>query len=160
MKNIETIGQLVNFITVVVQNKFVDLIRKNKHSNVEIITENFIDSISTACEIKNLESELTIKDLLKSLTKNQKWVIEQIFITTWALILHPCGAGLMPDKVSRESSFKIPRDLSLISRIRDSFIFQKTEIELAKEKGVTKQAINNTKKQAFKRMKYQLEREM
>lgn len=60
--------------------------------------------MSLTCEIKNLDSKLNVNDLIKSLTKEQKWVIEEMFL------------------------------------------FEKTESELAKNKNVTKQAINNMKK--------------
>ena len=110
-------GQFVNYISTVIRNKYIDIVRKNIRFNTEMLTDNITRYQTLTTNIESIESKLNFYYLIKPLTKNQKWVLEQIFI------------------------------------------HQKTEVEVAKDKGVTKQAIHNTKKQAFKRIKENLERE-
>ncbi len=110
-------GQFANYISTVIRNKYIDIVRKNIRFNTEMLTDNITRYQTLTTNIESIESKLNFYYLIKPLTKNQKWVLEQIFI------------------------------------------HQKTEVEVAKDKGVTKQAIHNTKKQAFKRIKENLERE-
>lgn len=115
LEKIKSSGQLVVYISTVIKNKYIDLVHANQTPDFEVLTNNIIASMSLTCEIKNLDSKLNVNDLIKSLTKEQKWVIEEMFL------------------------------------------FEKTESKLAKNKNVTKQAINNMKKRAFKKLKQGIE---